>query len=240
MKKRTVFALVVVFLFLFLPSCATIAQRYTLRESVPRVARESLKSVVMIDLTSEIKADDKKTVISEEFTATGFFIEYQGRKYVLSAGHLAAEDPSGVFSAETVDGKKFSLKLLYYKGGFDGDFALFSFNSGGNISVVPLGFGDTPERGEWVIAVGAPFGVFPVFTMGLSSGLYNLGDGFTYILHSAEINPGNSGGPLLNLKGELVGMNVKSLEGTAISLAVPVENIEKYLKEAVESFAAKK
>lgn len=243
MKRNACFGLILVSFLFLLSSCATIAGRQNLREAVPAVARQSLRSVVMVNLTSTILADDKKTEISEEFSGTGFFIEYGGGIYIVSAGHLAEEDPSGVFSAETVGGKKFPLKLLYYKGGYDGDFALFSFDSNDSkgMDITLLKLGNTPKVGDWVISLGSPYGFFPFFTVGVvSSGAYDPGDGFVYVLHSAEINPGNSGGPLLDLSGRVVGINIKGMESTAISLAVPVARIKTYVREALGPLTPKK
>ncbi len=242
-KRRVIVVILAVMAILLLSSCAITARRENLRQAVPRVVRQSLNSIVMIKLTSEIKTDDGKTEISEEFSGTGFFIGYGGDIYIVSAGHLADEDPSGVFSAETVDGKRFPLKIIYYKDRYSGDFALFSFDKGMNITITPLDLGETPKTGDWVISIGAPFGVFPFVTVGVvSSGAYDLDEegGFVYILYSAEINPGNSGGPLLDLEGKLVGMNLKTVHGVAISFAAPAARIKKYMREAMKSLSIQK
>jgi serine protease Do len=109
----------------------------------------------------------------------------------------------------TKDGRKFSAKLV----GRDGptDVALLQIRDPSGLKAIALGNSDALEVGDFVIAVGNPFGLGQTVTSGLVSALGRTGlvkQGYEdFIQTDAAINPGNSGGGLINLKGELVGIN---------------------------------
>lgn len=96
--------------------------------------------------------------------------------------------------------------------------------------------------GEWVIAIGNPFGLTHTVTVGVISAKGRSGIGITdiedYIQTDAAINPGNSGGPLLNLKGEVIGMNTAIFSRSGgymgIGFAIPI-NIVKAVVEQIKS-----
>jgi serine protease Do len=91
---------------------------------------------------------------------------------------------------------------------------------------VPIGDSGKLKVGQWVIAVGNPFGLDRTVTVGVVSGLgrenVNLSRYEDYIQTDASINPGNSGGPLFNLNGEVVGINTAILNfAQGIGFAIP-------------------
>ncbi len=227
MKRKMAFAAIMFLSLFFLFSCVSIAGRPK-AENAPSVARNALKSTLMLNIN---------VVEGLDYIGSAFFVSWGDKIYIISAGHnVVTEDAK--FSAEIVGQKEaFPLKLLYYREYGEGDFALFSFNMEDvKVPIVPLEFAQDGQLkpGDYVISVGAPSGVFPYFTIGLvSANLYDLGDGFYYVLHSAAIFPGNSGGPLLDLNGKVVGMNTRGILGTIISFAVPVSDIKKYMIDAV-------
>ena len=106
-----------------------------------------------------------------------------------------------------------------------------------NLPALPLGDSDRIRVGEWVVAIGNPFGLTHTVTSGIVSakGRGNVGivDYADFIQTDAAINPGNSGGPLLNLRGEVIGMNTAIVSRTGGSLgigfAIPV-NMIKYVE----------
>jgi serine protease Do len=107
-----------------------------------------------------------------------------------------------------------------------------------DLSILPLGDSDAMEVGDWVIAAGNPFGLTHTITVGVISakGRSRLGitDFEDFIQTDAAINPGNSGGPLINLQGEVIGVNtaIASRTGsyTGIGFAIPI-NMVKAIKE---------
>ncbi len=138
---------------------------------------------------------------------SGFVFAQAGDKaYVLTNHHVVEE--AGRIRVRFQDGREFEAKLK----GADGksDVAVLEIPAKG---LVPLKWGDSTklEVGEWVVAMGNPFGLSHTLTTGVVSakGRTSLGinDYEDFIQTDAAINPGNSGGPLLNLDGEVIGMN---------------------------------
>ena len=117
------------------------------------------------------------------------------------------------------------------------DIALLKITPKETLKVVHIGDSDKVEVGDFAIAIGNPFGLSSTFTMGVISSKgqeIQSPDGISRIQTDAPINPGNSGGPLLNLKGEVVGINqmIYSRSGGSIGIgfAIPVN----YAMDVVE------
>jgi serine protease Do len=106
------------------------------------------------------------------------------------------------------------------------DLALIKVKSGKDLPMVELGDSDTLEIGEWVMAIGNPFGLAQTVTVGIVSAkgrVIGSGPYDDFIQTDASINPGNSGGPLFNLKGEVVGINTAIVAtGQGIGFAIPI------------------
>jgi Do/DeqQ family serine protease len=102
----------------------------------------------------------------------------------------------------------------------------------------PLGDSDKLEVGEWAIAIGSPFGLEHTVTVGVISakGRSGLGTGTyeDFIQTDASINPGNSGGPLLNIDGEVIGINAMIIQpGTGIGFAIPINMAKEILNDLI-------
>ena len=110
------------------------------------------------------------------------------------------------------------------------DIAVVRIDAGESLPAANIGDSDQIDVGDWVIAVGAPFGLKETVTAGIISAK-SRGIGITareeFLQTDAAINPGNSGGPLVNLNGEIVGINtaISSTSGgyQGIGFAVPVK-----------------
>jgi serine protease Do len=118
------------------------------------------------------------------------------------------------------------------------DIALIRIKDSGSLPVAPLGDSDKLEVGEWVVAIGNPLGLKNSVTVGVVSAKgRGLGSGpyDDFIQTDAAINPGNSGGPLLNIRGEVVGINTAIIpSGQGLGFAIPVNmarDIVRQLKE---------
>lgn len=157
---------------------------------------------------------------------SGFIISKDG--YILTNYHVVAQ-ASGI-EVELVGGKKLPGQLV----GRDArtDLALLKVDPPTDLVVLPLGDSDTLEVGEMVLAIGNPFGLEYSVTMGVVSrkgrGFGALGPFDEFIQTDATINPGNSGGPLVNLRGEVVGIATAVIPNRRVGFAIPI-NLAKTL-----------
>ena len=155
---------------------------------------------------------------------TGFIISKEG--YILTNNHVISD--ADIIKVNLQDGREFDAKLI----GKDSksDIAVIKIE-GKNLPFAKLGKSSDLEVGEWVLALGNPFGLSHTVTAGIVSakGRSSIGiaDYEDFIQTDAAINPGNSGGPLINLSGEVVGINtaIYSRNGgyMGIGFAIPVD-----------------
>ena len=152
---------------------------------------------------------------------SGFFISEDG--YLLTNHHVV-EGATDIFVTLT-DSREFKAKVI----GSDKrtDVALLKVEAKG-MAFLPIGSAKLLKKGQWVMAIGSPFGLESTVTSGIVSALgRETGDYLPFIQTDVAVNPGNSGGPLLNLKGEVVGINAQIVSRSGgfmgISLAIPIE-----------------
>jgi serine protease Do len=160
---------------------------------------------------------------------SGFIIDPNGT--IITNNHVVEGAEKIVVTL--ADGKSFDAKVL----GKDqkSDIALLKIDAKQNLTAAPLGNSDQLEVGEWVIAIGNPFGLDHTVTTGIVSAKgRHIGAGpyDSFIQTDASINPGNSGGPLVDLRGEVVGINTaifsQSGGNVGIGFAIPA-NLAKEL-----------
>ncbi len=169
---------------------------------------------------------------------SGVLVERRGKTvYVLTNNHVV--DGADEIEINLNDGRSFPGELV----GADPlrDLALVSFESRDEIPLARLGNSDDLWVGDWVLAVGNPLGFESTVTAGIVSakGRNAQGQNFTdYIQTDASINQGNSGGALVNLDGEVIGINtfIASTGGGNIGLgfAIPINNARKAIDDFIE------
>ncbi|MBC6414969.1 MAG: trypsin-like peptidase domain-containing protein [Bdellovibrionales bacterium] len=115
------------------------------------------------------------------------------------------------------------------------DIALLKVDVKKALKPIPLGNSSLLEVGEWVVAIGNPHNYGHTMTKGIISAVKREIDElnlYPLLQTDASINPGNSGGPLVNLKGEVVGVNQATLTGAfGISFAIPINNVKEVLED---------
>jgi serine protease Do len=122
------------------------------------------------------------------------------------------------------DGKEYSAKVI----GRDAktDIALIKIKPTDSLPVVEIGDSDKLRVGDWVLAIGNPFGLEQTVTAGIVSAkgrVIGAGPYDNFIQTDASINPGNSGGPLFNLEGKVIGINTAIVaQGQGIGFAIPI------------------
>ena len=156
----------------------------------------------------------------------------EGSGFIVCADGLILTNAHVVSGADEVvvkltDRREFRAKVL----GSDKltDVAVLKIDAS-NLPVVALAPPQTPRVGDWVMAIGSPFGFENTVTAGVISATRRSlpGDGFVpFIQTDVAINPGNSGGPLINMRGEVVGINSQIYSGTGgyqgLSFAIPID-----------------
>ncbi|MFW5744282.1 MAG: trypsin-like peptidase domain-containing protein [Spirochaetota bacterium] len=161
--------------------------------------------------------------------------------YVVTNYHVVQDGEQ--ISVVLDDGREFEASLV--GGDQRTDLALLEFTSSDSIPVIELGDSDEARTGQWVLAVGNPFGFESTVTAGIISAVGRTAQpgtpvgGFTeYIQTDAAVNPGNSGGALVDLDGRLVGINtwIASQSGGSVGLgfAIPVNVVQSAVDDFIE------
>jgi serine protease Do len=155
---------------------------------------------------------------------TGVIIDARG--YIITNLHVV-QDVSKI-EVTLADGTKTDAKLINYDP--QTDLAMIRINVARQLPVIPIGSSYDLMRGETVIAIGNPFGYQHTVTVGVISALHRdipvngTQEYHDLIQTNADINPGNSGGPLVNIDGEVIGINVAVRVGAqGIGFAIPID-----------------
>lgn len=215
------------------PSAATLL---SLENAFEQVAETLKPAVVNISFGN---AGDSLTPLNEfsdhfmdqELSAlgSGFMIEPEG--YIITNHHLV----KGATEATVTffDGQKLLARVV----GTDPktDLALLKVEGKGDFLTVKIGNSNKVKVGSWAIAIGNPFGLDHTVTVGVISGkgrsigIAPLAD---FIQTDASINPGNSGGPLVNIRGEVIGVNTAiDVQAEGIGFAIPINVVAKVVSD---------
>ena len=207
--------------------------------AVKKVARLTRPTVVHI----EAKKPGKRKRMVEE-AGSGVLIEYKQRIYILTNRHVIKNAELDKIKVKLWDGR-----LIYPDRVMDDpatDVAVMLIRSR-NLTVAKLGDSRKVEIGDFVLAVGSPFGLSQSVTQGIISAKgrrdLELGDDSVvmqdFLQTDAAINPGNSGGPLVNLRGEVIGINtaIASSSGGSegIGFTIPIKMAMVVAKQLIEN-----
>lgn len=218
---------------------------------IAKIAEEASPAVVNIDTETMVKrplfpfADDPffrqffgdqwdqfTQIIPMKGKGSGFIVSKDG--YILTNNHVI--EGADKITVSLADGRQLDAKIV----GKDPTFDLAVIKvTAGNLPVLPLGDSDAVQVGEWVVAIGNPFGLDHTVTVGVISAKNrsiragNVSfDGF--LQTDAAINPGNSGGPLLDLDGKVVGINTAIIPyAQGIGFAIPVNMAKSVIDDLV-------
>ncbi|MDB9374358.1 HhoA/HhoB/HtrA family serine endopeptidase [Nodularia sphaerocarpa] len=170
----------------------------------------------------------------QQGSGSGFIINSSGQ--ILTNAHVV--DGADAVIVTLKDGRTFDGKVL----GEDPvtDVALIEIEAN-NLPILPIGDSDTLQPGEAVIAIGNPLGLNNTVTSGIisatgrSSSEIGVSDKrVDYIQTDAAINPGNSGGPLLNSRGQVIGMNTAIIQGAqGLGFAIPINTVQRISQQLI-------
>lgn len=164
-------------------------------------------------------------------SGSGFIIREDG--FIVTNAHVVTEAER--IQVRLADGRRFEGKLV----GKDSrvDLAVVKIEGARDLAVLPLGDSNRVRVGELVLALGHPFGLEQTVSFGIVSRkgapLRVASPGFDFLQTDAAVNPGNSGGPLVNMAGEVVGVNSMAARSGSIGFAIPVNVVKALLPDLV-------
>src|SRR5216683_3372572 len=211
------------------PGVVNIAVRGRVKEQNPLLQDPFFRR--FFNLPQNQQPEERET----QATGSGVIVA-AARGYVLTNGHVA-ENATRI-EVTTKDNRRFTAKLIGTD--TDTDIAVLQIPAG-TLAVVPMGDSDRLQVGDFVLAIGNPFGLGQTVTSGIVSALGRSGLGIEgyedFIQTDASINPGNSGGPLVNLQGECVGINTAILApgggNIGIGFAVPINMAHRVMEQLI-------
>jgi len=211
------------------PGVVNIGVRGRVREENPLLQDPFFRR--FFDLPQGRQLQERET----QATGSGVIVD-AAQGYVLTNAHVV--ENATKIEVTTKDNRRYPAKLIGRDA--DTDIAVLQIPVGG-LTAVPLGDSDRLQVGDFVVAIGNPFGLGQTVTSGIVSALGRSGLGIEgyedFIQTDASINPGNSGGALVNLRGQLVGINTAILApgggNIGIGFAVPISMARRVMDQLV-------
>jgi S1-C subfamily serine protease len=189
-------------------------------------------ALVFADLSQAVELVDQAvlTVRCGNEEGAAFVVNPDG--YAITNAHVVAA--GGAVAAKFASGRQVAAKVVNKDDARD--LAVLKLEAS-NVPNVQFASAKTLKPGVEVAAVGAPFGLEHTVTKGIVSSAERTIDGKSFIQVDAALNPGNSGGPLVNAKGQVVGVNTKiAAQGQSLGFAIPSDDVLKFLADAKISY----
>jgi len=172
------------------------------------------------DFFEKFFGDIPQREFKQKSLGSGFIISHDG--YIFTNNHVVEQ--SDKIQVKLSDGREYDAKII----GKDAktDIALIKIKPSESLPVVDIGDSEKLRVGDWVLAIGNPFGLEQTVTAGIVSAkgrVIGAGPYDNFIQTDASINPGNSGGPLFNMEGKVIGINTAIVaQGQGIGFAIPI------------------
>ena len=206
-----------------------------------RVARLVAPSVVHVEATPLPQYRFRRDI---EEAGSAVLVRYRGQNYVLTNRHVIKHSQEDLIRLELDDGRQLHPTKIWSDS--ETDVAVMRVDEG---DLVParIGDSDTAEIGEIVMAFGSPFNLRRSVTRGIISAKgrsnLDLGEGEVvyqkFLQTDAAINPGNSGGPLVNLRGEVIGLNTAIASNSGgnegIGFSIPINIAVRIMRQLIET-----
>ena len=173
------------------------------------------------DFFDKFFGEDNQREFKQRSLGSGFILDKKG--YIVTNHHVV--ENADEIQVILKDGQEYDAKVV----GRDAntDLALIKIKAPNDLPVVTFGSSAKLKVGQWVVAIGSPFGLEHTVTAGIVSAkgrVIGSGPYDDFIQTDASINPGNSGGPLINMQGEVVGINTAIIAGgQGIGFAIPID-----------------
>ena len=207
------------------------------------VVRKLAPSVVALEAVKPAVKEGKSRSVDD--SGSGVLVRFAGQKglFVLTNNHVIGKAPANQITINISDGR--ILKPTRVWADPESDIALLAVTDSETLIAATLGDSDKMRVGQWVLAFGSPFGLNQTVTHGIISarerGQVSLGSTIRikdFLQTDAAINPGSSGGPLVNLDGEVIGINTAiaspSGSNSGIAFSIPINMIKKVATQLLE------
>ena len=207
---------------------------------IVQVARDASPAVAYIQTGGEkaVGMNIWGRIVTQQFTGSGSGVVIHKEGFLITNFHVVKDaDEILVRFDRDHDPETYRAQLVSFVEGED--LALLKIEGEKDFPVIPLGTSSDLMLGETVVAIGNPYGQTHTVTQGIISGLHRNvqipGARLAFddlIQTDAGINPGNSGGPLLNVYGELIGINsAMNVQAQNIGFAIPIDRVKQVLEE---------
>jgi len=211
------------------------------------IAPKVAPAVVAVEATTPAKnspgTTGKGKVLEE--SGSGALIRIEGRSgyFVLTNNHVVTSARPEQITIHLADGRVFRPTRIWTDP--ESDVALLGIETTAALPTAPLGDSDRARVGQWVLAIGSPFGLNQTVTHGIISarerGQVSLGNTIRikdFLQTDAAINPGSSGGPLVDMRGEIIGINtaIASPSGgnSGVAFSIPVNLAKRVMSQLLE------
>jgi S1-C subfamily serine protease len=216
-------------------------------ERFEAIAQKVGPAVVAVEATMPAKsapgANGKGRVLEE--SGSGVLIRAAGQSgyFVLTNNHVVANARPEQITVNLADGRVYRPTRIWADP--ESDVALLSIDATANLPTATLGDSDRARVGQWVLAIGSPFGLNQTVTHGIVSarerGQVSLGNTIRikdFLQTDAAINPGSSGGPLVDMRGEVIGINTAiaspSGSNSGVAFSIPVNLAKRVMRQLLE------
>ncbi len=210
------------------------------------VARKVAPAVVAVEATKPPAAPAAPGGRAKpvEESGSGVLVRFDGQRgaFVVTNNHVIDQATAGQITVNLADGRLLRPARVWADP--ESDVAVLKLDAD-NLPAAALGDSDSARVGQWVLAVGSPFGLNQTVTHGIISarerGQVSLGNTIRikdFLQTDAAINPGSSGGPLVNLDGEVIGINTaiasNSGSNSGVAFSIPVNLVKRVARQLLE------
>jgi serine protease Do len=209
------------------------------------VARKVSPAVVSVEATKPLQPSTSARGKKVEESGSGVVIKVQARRgyLVVTNNHVIDQARTSQITIGLADGRLFHPGRVWADP--ESDVALLLIDTPEDLPAAALGDSDTARVGQWVLAIGSPFGLNQTVTHGIISarerGEVSLGSTIRikdFLQTDAAINPGSSGGPLVNLDGQVIGINTAiashSGSNSGVAFSIPVNLVKRVMKQLLD------
>jgi S1-C subfamily serine protease len=213
------------------------------------VASKVLPAVVSVEAVKPPKGNGKGKPVEESGSGVIVKSDVKAGYYVITNNHVVGQSKNEQITITLQDGRIFRPVAVHADP--ESDLAIMVIESAQPLPIATLGNSDNAKVGRWVLAIGSPFGLSQSVTHGIISardrGQVTLGNTIRikeFLQTDAAINPGSSGGPLIDLGGDVIGINtaIASHNGSnsGVAFAIPSNLVKRVMNQLLQSGAVQR